>query len=51
MRRKDAIRRKKRISNRKLSEKYYYVGEEKTVTGLRLTQYDAHSLQAPPSRN
>ena len=44
MRRKDAIRRKKRISNRKLSEKYYYVGEEKTVTGLRLTQYDAHSL-------
>ena len=44
MRRKETTRRKKRISNRKLSEKYYYVGEEKTVTGLRLTQYDAHSL-------
>ena len=43
MRRKETTRRKKRISNRKLSEKYYYVGEEKTVTGLHLTQYDAHT--------
>ncbi len=32
------------ISNRHLSDKYYYVGEHETVTEIRLTQYNKTSL-------
>lgn len=44
MRRKEYIHRKRRISNRHLSDKYYYAGEHEMVTGIRLTQYDERSL-------
>lgn len=39
-----AHHRHKRISNRHLADKYYYVGEHETVTGIRLTQYNADIL-------
>lgn len=45
MRRKESSRKRKHISNRHLSDKYFYSGEHETNTGIRLTQYDEHSLQ------
>lgn len=46
MRRKEAthVHRKRHISNRHLSDKYYYAGEHETVTDIRLTQYNADVL-------
>lgn len=38
-------RKRKHISNRHLADKYYYSGEHETVTGIRLTQYNANILQ------
>lgn len=37
-------RQHKQTSNRRLADKYYYVGEHETVTSIRLTQYDENSL-------
>lgn len=47
MRRKENTRphRRKHISNRHLSDKYYYVGEHETATGIRLVQYNAETLR------
>lgn len=46
MRRKESMRLHKRrhISNRHLSDKYYYAGEHETATGIRLTQYNAENM-------
>ena len=46
MRRKEAthVHRRRHISNRHLSDKYYYAGEHETVTDIRLTQYNAEAL-------
>jgi magnesium transporter len=38
------LRKRKHISNRHLADKYYYSGEHETVTGIRLTQYNADIL-------
>lgn len=43
MKKKENARKKKRYTNRRLSERYHYVGEEKTTTGLHLTHYDTHA--------
>ena len=45
MRRKEAthVHRRRHISNRHLSDKYYYAGEHETVTDIRLTQYNAET--------
>ena len=46
MRRKEGthLRRHRHISNRHLSDKYYYAGEHETVTDIRLTQYNAEGI-------
>ena len=46
MRRKEGTRlhRRRHISNRHLSDKYYYAGEHETVTDIRLTQYNSDGL-------
>lgn len=44
MRRKENTYRKRHISNRHLSDTYYYAGEHATPTGIRLTQYNEQSL-------
>ncbi|WP_099465125.1 MULTISPECIES: magnesium/cobalt transporter CorA [Parabacteroides] len=45
MRRKEAnSHKRRRMSNRNLSDKYFYVGEHETVTGIRLTQYNEATI-------
>lgn len=48
MRRKENTRphRRKHISNRHLSDKYYYAGEHDTATGIRLTQYNTDTIRS-----
>ena len=52
MRRKEAthVHRRRHISNRHLSDKYYYAGEHETVTDIRLTQYNAEALHSNAAR-
>lgn len=47
MRRKELAHahKRKRTSNRHLADKYFYVGEHETATGIRLTQYNADILR------
>lgn len=42
---------KKRISNRHLSDRYYYAGEHNTATGIRLTRFNAKTLRTDPVKN
>lgn len=46
MRRKEGtyLHRRRHISNRHLSDKYYYAGEHETVTDIRLTQYNSDGI-------
>ena len=46
MRRKEEthLHRRRHISNRHLSDKYYYAGEHETVTDIRLTQYNSDGI-------
>lgn len=46
MKRKEGTRlhRRKHISNRHLSDKYYYAGEHETITDIRLTQYNQEGV-------
>ena len=44
MKRRETSRKKKHVTNRHLSEKYYYVGKHNTETGIRLIQYNEHSI-------
>ena len=47
MRRKDNthLHKRRHISNRHLSDKYFYAGEHETVTDIRLTQYNESILR------
>lgn len=44
MRRNEYTHRRRHISNRHLSDKYYYAGEHETATGIRLMQYNEQSF-------
>lgn len=50
MRRNEYTHRRRHISNRHLSDKYYYAGEHETATGIRLTQYNEQSLHTKEVR-
>ena len=50
MRRNEYTHRRRHISNRHLSDKYYYAGEHETATGIRLTQYNERSLHTKEVR-
>lgn len=47
MKRKEALHknRKRRVQNRHLADRYYYVGEHETATNIYLTQYNGKVLQ------
>ncbi|MDH6533614.1 magnesium and cobalt transport protein CorA [Parabacteroides sp. 52] len=46
MSRKTNQRKRRHISNRHLSDTYYYVGEHETATGIRLIQYNEQKVQS-----
>ena len=45
MKRRDYTRKRRRLSNRHLADKYLYAGEHETQTGIRLTQYNEQTLR------
>lgn len=45
MRRKGNAHKRHHVSNRRLSETYYYTGEHETTTGISLTQYNNETLR------
>ncbi len=45
MRRKDVQHRRRHVSNRHLSERYFYSGTHETAIGIRLIQYKPQSVQ------